>query len=85
MSSRAHHFSQDQGTFQREMEMALHCQHHNIITFLGATLEGPPVILMELMVGTGLLCLFFHLLCYAAVLKNLTYYAQYYAHFISLC
>ena len=30
-------------------------------------------------VGTGLLCLFFHLLCYAAVLKFLTYYAQYYA------
>ena len=30
-------------------------------------------------VGTGLLCLFFHLLCYAAVLKNLTHYAQYYA------
>ena len=35
--------------FQREMEMALQCQHQNIITFLGATLEGPPVILMELM------------------------------------
>ena len=32
------------------------------------------------MVGTSLLCLFFHLLCYAAVLKILTYYAQYYAH-----
>ena len=30
-------------------------------------------------VGTGLLCLFFHLLCYAAVLKNFTYYAQNYA------
>ena len=29
--------------------------------------------------GTGLLCLFFHLLCYAAVLKNFTYYAQNYA------
>ena len=28
--------------FQREMEMALHCQHQNIVTFLGATLEGPP-------------------------------------------
>ena len=35
--------------FQREMEMALQCQHRNIVTFLGATLEGPPVILMELM------------------------------------
>ena len=35
--------------FQREMEMALLCQHQNIVTFLGATLEGPPVILMELM------------------------------------
>ena len=23
--------------FQREMEMALHCQHQNIVTFLGAT------------------------------------------------
>ena len=29
--------------------------------------------------GTGLLCLFFHLLCYAAVLKILSYYVQYYA------
>ena len=28
---------------------------------------------------TGLLCLFFHLLCYAAVLKILTYYSQCYA------
>ena len=35
--------------FQREMEMALTCQHQNIVTFLGTTLEGPPVILMELM------------------------------------
>ena len=35
--------------FQREMEMALQCQHQNIVTFLGTTLEGPPVILMELM------------------------------------
>ena len=35
--------------FQQEMEMALQCQHQNIVTFLGATLEGPPVILMELM------------------------------------
>ena len=35
--------------FQREMEMALQCQHQNMVTFLGATLEGPPVILMELM------------------------------------
>ena len=39
--------------FQREMEMALQCQHQNIVTFLGATLEGPLVILMELM-GTNL-------------------------------
>ena len=39
--------------FSREMEMALHCQHQNIVTFLGATLEGPPVMLMELM-STGL-------------------------------
>ena len=35
--------------FQREMEMALTCQHQNIVTFFGTTLEGPPVILMELM------------------------------------
>ena len=35
--------------FQREMEMALHCQHQNIVTFFGATLKDPPVILMELM------------------------------------
>ena len=35
--------------FQREMEMALHCQHQNIVTFLGATLEDPSVVLMELM------------------------------------
>ena len=31
------------------MEMALHCQHQNIVTFLGITLENHPVILMELM------------------------------------
>ena len=37
-------------------------------------------------VGTSLLCLFFYLLCYAAVLKILTYYAQYYyAHVKELC
>ena len=35
--------------FQREMDMALICQHENVVTFLGATLEGAPVILMELM------------------------------------
>ena len=35
--------------FKREMEMALICQHENIVTFLGATMEGAPVILMELM------------------------------------
>ena len=35
--------------FQREMEMSLMCQHKNIVTFLGATIEGAPVILMELM------------------------------------
>ena len=33
-------------------------------------------------VGTSLLCL---LLCYALVLKILTYYAQYYAHVKDLC
>ena len=35
--------------FHREMKMALHCQHQNIVTFLGVTLEYHPVILMELM------------------------------------
>ena len=35
--------------FQREMDMALICQHENVITFLGSTMEGTPVILMELM------------------------------------
>ena len=35
--------------FQREMEMALQCQHQNIVTFLGATVEEPLAILMELM------------------------------------
>ena len=29
--------------------MALQCQHQNVVTFLGATLEGSPVILMEMM------------------------------------
>ena len=33
-----------------------------------------------LLVGTSLLCLFFHLLCYALMLKIFTYYAQYYVH-----
>ena len=35
--------------FQHEMEMALQCQHQNIVSFVGATIEGAPVILMELM------------------------------------
>jgi len=35
--------------FQREMNIALICQHENIVTFLGATIQGAPVILMELM------------------------------------
>ena len=51
-AKRLHHLITSPKTrelFQREMEMALQCQHQNIITFLGATLEGPPVILMELM------------------------------------
>ena len=34
------------------------------------------------LLGTGLLCLFF---TYYAVLKFLTYYAQYYAHVKELC
>ena len=32
----------------------------------------------EQRLGTGLLCLFFHLLCYTAVLKTFAYYAQNY-------
>ena len=51
-AKRLHHLITSPRTrqlFTREMEMALHCQHQNIVTFLGATLEGPPVILMELM------------------------------------
>ena len=35
--------------FQREMNMALQCQHENIVTFLGATMDHSPVILMEMM------------------------------------
>ena len=35
--------------FHREMEIALLCQHQNIVTFFGVTLENHPVILMELM------------------------------------
>ena len=35
--------------FHQEMKMSLHCQHQNIVTFLGVTLEDHPVILMELM------------------------------------
>ena len=35
--------------FHQEMQMALHCQHRNIVTFLGITLKDHPVILMELM------------------------------------
>jgi len=35
--------------FQQEMQTALICQHKNIISFIGAKLEGDPVILMELM------------------------------------
>ena len=38
--------------FHQEMQMALHCQHHNIVTFLGVTLENHPIILMELMDGS---------------------------------
>ena len=51
-AKRLHHLITSPRTtqlFTREMEMALQCQHQNIVTFLGATLEGPPVILMELM------------------------------------
>ena len=43
------------------------------------------LVLNASLLGTGLLCLFFYLLCYAAVLKFFTYYAQYYAHVKELC
>ena len=39
----------------------------------------PHMVSYIILLGTGLLCLFFHLLCYAAVLKNFTHYAQNYA------
>ena len=35
--------------FLREMDVAVLCQHKNIVTFVGATLGDSPVILMELM------------------------------------
>ena len=35
--------------------------------------------LHECKLGTSLLCLYFYLLCYAAVFIHFTYYAQYYA------
>ena len=38
-----------------------------------------------LRLGTGLLCLFFYLLCYATVLIKFTYYAQNYAQEEELC
>ena len=54
---------------------------HQSCTVLGSIWTGISIFSMEgLRLGTSLLCLFFHLLCYAAVLKFLTYYAQYYAH-----
>ena len=51
-AKRLHHLiisTRTREMFLGEMEMALHCQHQNIVTFLGATLEGPPVMLMEMM------------------------------------
>ncbi|XP_065915083.1 uncharacterized protein [Dysidea avara] len=41
--------SETREMFQREMDIALSCQHQNIVTFLGATLSGQPVLLMEIM------------------------------------
>ena len=35
--------------FQLEMDIALIFQNQNIVTFLGATIKGDPVILMKLM------------------------------------
>ena len=48
------------------------------------TYKGDSFIAM-LLIGTSLLRSFFYPLCYAAVLKILTYYAQYYAHVKKLC
>ena len=48
-------------------------------TALLVPISGPTA---DHVVGTNLLCLFFNLLCYAAVLKFLT---QYYAHVKELC
>ena len=48
-------------------------------------ITGAMSMMISLLLGTSLLCLFFHLLCYAAVLKILTYYAQYYAHVKMIC
>ena len=35
--------------FNREMHMAAHLRHPNLVQFIGASLEGEPIILMELM------------------------------------
>ena len=35
--------------FEREMNMAARLRHPNLVQFIGATLEGEPIILMELM------------------------------------
>ena len=43
----------------------------------GVHIRQPLVTVLQL--GTGLLCLFFYLLCYATLLIKFTYYAQNYA------
>ena len=43
---------------------------------------GSSILVQHVQLGTGLL---FYLLCYAAVLKILTCYAQYYVHVKELC
>ena len=35
--------------FQHEMDITLSCQHQNVVTFLGATMDDPLVLLMEKM------------------------------------
>ena len=47
-------------------------------TYVLYMLGKPKVPVLQL--GTSLLCSFFYQLCYAAVLKILTYYARYYAY-----
>ena len=65
--------------------------YHNYIvrqthTALSVTLLTYLLLLkFDYYVGTSLLCFYFNLLCYAAVLIIFTYYGQYCAHVSDLC